>query len=51
MPPYNGRYRVGWVRARREDNSPIAFEVSARIKTRQEVLYLRHGGILQYVLH
>jgi aconitate hydratase len=38
------------VRAFREDNSAIAFEVSARIETPQEVLYLRHGGILQYVL-
>ena len=38
------------VRARREDGSAIEFEVSARIETPQEVLYLRHGGILQYVL-
>jgi len=28
----------------------IEFEVSARIETPQEVLYVRHGGILQYVL-
>jgi aconitate hydratase len=38
------------VRARREDGSAIEFEVSARIETPQEVLYVRHGGILQYVL-
>ena len=38
------------VRARREDDSAIEFEVSARIETPQEVLYVRHGGILQYVL-
>jgi aconitate hydratase len=38
------------VRARREDGSAIEFEVSARIETPQEVLYLRHGGILQYAL-
>jgi aconitate hydratase len=38
------------VRARREDGSAIEFEVSARIETPQEVLYMRHGGILQYVL-
>jgi aconitate hydratase len=38
------------VRARRDDSSALAFEVSARIETPQEVLYLRHGGILQYVL-
>jgi aconitate hydratase len=38
------------VRARREDGGATEFEVSARIETPQEVLYLRHGGILQYVL-
>jgi aconitate hydratase len=38
------------VRARRERGEPIEFEVSARIETPQEVLYFRHGGILQYVL-
>ena len=38
------------VRARRKDGSVIEFEVSARIETPQEVLYVRHGGILQYVL-
>jgi aconitate hydratase len=36
--------------ARREDGSATEFEVSARIETPQEVLYMRHGGILQYVL-
>ncbi len=38
------------VHARREDGSTVEFEVSARIETPQEVLYIRHGGILQYVL-
>ena len=38
------------VRAHRDDAGPIEFEVSARIETPQEVLYFRHGGILQYVL-
>jgi aconitate hydratase len=38
------------VRARREDGSATEFEVSTRIETPQEVLYVRHGGILQYVL-
>ena len=32
------------VRARRKDGSAIEFEVSARIETPQEVLYVRHGG-------
>jgi aconitate hydratase len=38
------------VYARREDGSTVEFEVSARIETPQEVLYIRHGGILQHVL-
>jgi hypothetical protein len=38
------------VRARRADGSATDFEVSARIETPQEVLYVRHGRILQYVL-
>ena len=38
------------VRAHREGGSTIEFEVSPRIETPQEVLYIRHGGILQYVL-
>jgi aconitate hydratase len=38
------------VRARREDGSSAEFKVLARIETPQEVLYYRHGGILQYVL-
>jgi aconitate hydratase A / 2-methylisocitrate dehydratase len=45
-----GQSRRLAVRARREDGSAIEFEVSARIETPQEVLYMRHGGILQYVL-
>ncbi|PZN17248.1 MAG: aconitate hydratase AcnA [Proteobacteria bacterium] len=38
------------VRARRDDGTETSFEVIARIDTPQEVLYYRHGGILQYVL-
>jgi aconitate hydratase len=38
------------VQARREDGSHAEFQVLARIETPQEVLYYRHGGILQYVL-
>jgi aconitate hydratase len=36
--------------AHREDGSTIQFPVRVRIDTPQEVLYYRHGGILQYVL-
>jgi aconitate hydratase len=38
------------VRARREDGSELDFPAIIRIDTPQEVLYYRHGGILQYVL-
>jgi aconitate hydratase len=38
------------VRARREDGTSTSFRVTIRIDTPQEVLYYRHGGILQYVL-
>jgi aconitate hydratase len=38
------------VSAHRNDGGVIEFEVSARIETPQEVLYVQHGGILQYVL-
>jgi aconitate hydratase len=38
------------IRAHRDEGGSLEFEVSARIETPQEVLYLRHGGILQYVL-
>jgi aconitate hydratase len=38
------------VLAHREDGEPIAFDATIRIDTPQEVLYYRHGGILQYVL-
>jgi aconitate hydratase len=42
--------RLLTARARREDGRIVEFEVSARVETPQEVLYIRHGGILQYVL-
>ena len=38
------------VRARREDGSQATFKAVVRIDTPQEVLYYRHGGILQFVL-
>jgi aconitate hydratase len=38
------------VRATREDGGTIEFPAVVRLDTPQEVLYYRHGGILQYVL-
>ena len=38
------------VRATREDGSHVTFKAIVRIDTPQEVLYYRHGGILQFVL-
>ncbi len=38
------------VRARGEDGNTREFSAVVRIDTPQEVLYYRHGGILQYVL-
>ncbi len=38
------------VRARKEDGASVAFSVTIRIDTPQEVLYYQHGGILPYVL-
>jgi aconitate hydratase len=38
------------VRVRREDGSTAEFRAVVRIDTPQELLYYRHGGILQYVL-
>jgi aconitate hydratase len=38
------------VRARRADGSVREFRATIRIDTPQEVLYYKHGGILQYVL-
>ncbi|HMA33633.1 MAG TPA: aconitate hydratase, partial [Chloroflexia bacterium] len=38
------------VRAQRPDGTPLEFMVTVRIDTPQEILYYRHGGILQYVL-
>ncbi|HET6576257.1 MAG TPA: aconitate hydratase AcnA [Fimbriiglobus sp.] len=38
------------VRAAKADGTETAFKVVCRIDTPQEVLYYRHGGILQYVL-
>ena len=36
--------------ARREDGSKVEFEVIARLDSKIEVEYYRHGGILKYVL-
>ncbi len=38
------------VRARRADGVDLEFTTKVRIDTPQELLYYRHGGILQYVL-
>jgi aconitate hydratase len=38
------------VRARTEDGGEVEFRARVRLDTPQEVLYYRHGGILQYVL-
>src|SRR5207302_9630010 len=38
------------VRARGADGTAREFRAVARIDTPQEVLYYKHGGILQYVL-
>ena len=38
------------VRAHREDGKTLAFRAVVRIDTPQERQYVRHGGILQYVL-
>jgi aconitate hydratase len=38
------------VRARRPDGAVREFQATIRIDTPQEVLYYKHGGILQYVL-
>ncbi|HUS17124.1 MAG TPA: aconitate hydratase AcnA [Chloroflexia bacterium] len=38
------------VRAQRDDGATIEFTATVRIDTPQEILYYRHGGILQYVL-
>jgi len=49
----SGDYSAGRtieVTATREDGSQVRFRARIRIDTPQEVLYYRHGGILQYVL-
>jgi aconitate hydratase len=38
------------VHARRDDGTEVSFPATIRIDTPQEILYYRHGGILQYVL-
>ena len=38
------------VRAHREDGGAFEFNTAVRIDTPQELLYYRHGGILQFVL-
>jgi aconitate hydratase len=44
------RSREVVVRARADDGKSTEFRARVRIDTPQEVLYVRHGGILQYVL-
>ena len=38
------------VRAKKKDGSVTEVQATVRIDTPQEVLYYKHGGILQYVL-
>ena len=38
------------VTAKKEDDSTLVFEVTARLDTEVDVKYFRHGGILPYVL-
>ncbi len=38
------------VRALRDDGKSVEFRATVRIDTPQEIVYVRHGGILQYVL-
>ncbi|MDX1502915.1 MAG: aconitate hydratase AcnA [Thermoanaerobaculia bacterium] len=48
-----GRFEKGvrvTVRARAEDGGETSFEALVRLDTPQEARYLKHGGILQYVL-
>jgi aconitate hydratase len=42
--------RLATVKATRPDGERIVFRALVRIDTPQELLYYRHGGILQYVL-
>jgi aconitate hydratase len=48
-PEFSGE-RVVTVRGVREDGIAIEFTARVRIDTPQEMLYYRHGGILQYVI-
>jgi aconitate hydratase len=48
-PEFSGE-RVVTVRGVREDSIAIEFTARVRIDTPQEMLYYRHGGILQYVI-
>jgi len=50
---FAGEFRKGarvQVRAVSEDGKQIEFEAHSRVDTPQEALYLRHGGILHFVL-
>src|SRR5437660_5224912 len=38
------------VKATRPDGTPVEFRATVRIDTPQELVYYRHGGILEYVL-
>jgi len=47
---FAGSSRELVVTAKKPDGTAVTFPVLCRIDTPQEVLYYRHGGILQYVL-
>ncbi|VAW36326.1 Aconitate hydratase, partial [hydrothermal vent metagenome] len=46
----NGNSKIAHVIAKTNDGKKTEFEVLVRIDTPKEVEYMRHGGILQYVL-
>jgi aconitate hydratase len=47
---FDGATRELTVTAKKADGTTVAFKAVSRIDTPQEVLYYKHGGILQYVL-
>jgi aconitate hydratase len=46
----DGTAKVATVTATRSDGSHLTFEVDVLLLTPKEVEYMRHGGLLQYVL-
>jgi aconitate hydratase len=46
----DGEAKAVTVTAKRDGGNPVSFEARVRLDTPNEVLYFRHGGILQRVL-